>query len=156
MAMTMHKATQDGGIHLGTTHLHLKHILFATDFSSQAGAAFKVAVQLCRHFGSKLYTVHILTPALYAAGSGGVIVPAIREVELRRAQEKAVHYFARMSESDSIEHEEIITYGFVNELIGEIVESRGIDLVVMGSHGRGGLSKLALGSVAESALRHLH
>jgi nucleotide-binding universal stress UspA family protein len=142
-------------IHLGTAPLHSKHILFATDFSSYASAAFEVAAQLSQHFGSKLYMAHVITPMLYAVG-GGVITPALQEVEMKQAHMKLANYFARMPKLASIQHEEIVTCGSAKELIREIVEDKNVDLVVMGSHGRGGIAKLALGSVAESALRHLH
>ncbi len=148
------KTKKDTGIHLGTAPLHLKRILFGTDFSSMASAAFRVAARLSQHFGSTLYMTHVMSPMLYAAG-GGVVAPALQEVEIKRAQEKLIHYFARQPEFASIKHEEIITCGQIKELIREIVEEKRIDLVVMGSHGRGGIRKLALGSVAESALRLL-
>jgi nucleotide-binding universal stress UspA family protein len=141
-------------IHLGTSPLHLKRILFATDFSSPALASFKVAVQLSRHFGGRLYMTHVISPMLYAAG-GGVVTPALQEVEIRRAHEKLTHYFARLPQFASIKREGIVTCGQTKELIREIVEEKHIDLVAMGSHGRGGIRKLALGSVAESALRLL-
>ena len=148
------KTKRDTGIHLGTAPLHLKRILFATDFSSSASAAFRAAARLSQHFGSTLYMTHVISPMLYAAG-GGVVAPALQEVEIRRAQEKLAHYFAQLPEFASIKHEEIVTCGQIKELIRDIAEEKRIDLVVMGSHGRGGIGKLALGSVAESALRLL-
>lgn len=106
------------GIHLGTSPLHLKRILFATDFSSPASAAFRVAALLSRHFGGKLYMTHVISPMLYAAG-GGIVAPALQEVEIRRAHEKLTHYFARLPEFASIEREEIVTCGQAKELIRE-------------------------------------
>jgi nucleotide-binding universal stress UspA family protein len=153
--MATHRITENAGIHLGTAPLHFKRILFATDFSTQASAAFKWAARFSQHFGSKLYLAHVLAPVYYAAGSG-VVAPVLQEVETKQAQEKLAQYFSRMPELNSMKHEEIITCGLAKELIRSIAEENQIDLVVMGSHGRGGISKLALGSVAESALRHLH
>ena len=149
------KTKRIASIHLGTAPLHLKRILFATDFSSQAATAFKIAARLSGHFGSKLYMMHVISPMLYAAG-GGAIAPALQKVEIKRASENMATYFARMPAMTSVEHEEIVTCGSAKELIPAAVKEKRIDLVVMGSHGRSGISKLALGSVAESALRHLH
>jgi nucleotide-binding universal stress UspA family protein len=148
-------AKRKQSIHLETTRLHPKRILFATDFSSQASAAFKWAARLSQHFGSKLYMAHVLAPAYYAAGSG-IVAPVLQEVEIKLAKEKLARYFARKPELDSITHEEIVTIGPAKELVQSIAEENHIDLVVMGSHGRGHVSKLALGSVAEAVLRHLH
>lgn len=149
------KTKRIASIHLGTAPLRLKRVLFATDFSSQAATAFKIAVRLSEHFCGKLYMMHVISPMLYAAG-GGVIAPALQEVELKRASENMAAYFARMPEMASVEHEEIVTCGAAKELIPGVVKEKRIDLVVMGSHGRSGIGKIALGSVAESALRHLH
>jgi nucleotide-binding universal stress UspA family protein len=119
-------------VHLGTWPLHLKRNLFATDPSSPASAAFKVAAQLGQHFGRQALHDNVISPMLYAAG-GGVVAPTLQEVEIRRAREKLTQYFARLHEFGSIEREEIVTCGQAKELTREIVEEKNIDLVVMGS-----------------------
>jgi nucleotide-binding universal stress UspA family protein len=146
------QGTGNDSIHLGTTRLSFKRILFATDFSPLVSVAFKWAAQFSRYFSSRLYMVHVLS---YGADSG-VMAPVLVEVEIKRAQEKLSRYFLRKPDLVSIEHEEIVVRGPTTELIREVVTENNIDLVVMGSHGRGGIGKLILGSVAESALRHLH
>ena len=152
---TTRMAHESAGIHLRTTPLHFRRILFTTDFSSHALLAFKFAAQLSKHFGSKLYMMHVISSMFNATGRG-VITPLLREVEVKHAQEELSHYFARTYGSESIEREEIIVSGIPKDLIPKIAVEKQIDLVVMGSHGRGGIGKLALGSVAEWALRHLH
>jgi nucleotide-binding universal stress UspA family protein len=137
---------------LDTTSVHLKRILFATDLSRQATTAFKFAAWLSLRFGSKLYLVHAISSAYYAVDAGKV-APALRDVEMKVAHKKLGHYFERMREAGLVDREEIVTSSLPKELIREVVETKRVDLVVMGSHGRGGIGKLALGSVAESAIR---
>jgi nucleotide-binding universal stress UspA family protein len=153
--MPARKTKKITSLHLSTAPLHLKRILFATDFSSQAATAFELAAQLSEHFGSRLYMMHVISPMLYAAGNGGVIAPALQKVEIKRATENMEAYFSRMPAMAALKHEEIVTCGAAKDLIQSAVKEKGIDLLVMGSHGHSGIGKLALGSVAESALRHL-
>lgn len=156
--MTIKAAVQEKnkhtGAHLQTAPLHFKRILFATDFSSHASPAFKTAARLAQHFGSKLYMVHVIAPTLYAP-AGDVFTPILWDAEIKRANEQLARYFARMPEIELVEHEKVIVFGIAKEMIQEVAEEMHIDLAVLGSHGRGGIGKLALGSVAESALRHL-
>ena len=133
---------------------HPKRILFAADFSRQANKAFHYAVWWNRRFGGKLYSAHAI-PAVYYAVDAGKIAPALRDSEIEIAHKKLQRYVARVQDKQ-FDHEEIVASAVPKELIREMVESRHIDLVVMGSHGRGGLGKLTLGSVAESVLRHLN
>ena len=150
-----HKTKSAHDIHLGAAPLHFKRILFATDFSPQASAAFKTAVRLSQNYGSMLYLAHVVSPMLYAP-NGGVVAPALQQAEIESAHEKLGHHITRMPEPGAIKYQQIVTCGMAKELIPAIVKENHIDLLAMGSHGRDGVSKLALGSVAEAALRHVH
>jgi len=75
---------------------------------------------------------------------------------VERAREELHKYMCKIPEFRTAPHEEIVLCGPALATIIEMVEMKGIDLVVMGSHGRGGLGKMVLGSVAEAAIRRLH
>ena len=131
-----------------------RRILFATDFSPACDSAFEYAAMLSKHFGARLYLLHILAP-YYSAVGGGVITPALQRVETRYAEERLAAYLRRMPELDSIKSKPLVSCGKTRESIVEAVRSLRIDLLVMGSHGRGGIRKLVLGSVAEAILRNM-
>jgi len=150
-----HKTKSAHDIHLGAAPLHFKRILFATDFSPQASAAFKTAVRLSQNYGSMLYLAHVVSPMLYAP-NGGVVAPALQQAEIESAHERLGHHITRMPEPGAIKYQQIVTCGMAKELIPAIVKENHIDLLAMGSHGRDGVSKLAwIGRRSGSAPRAL-
>jgi nucleotide-binding universal stress UspA family protein len=130
-------------------------LLVATDFSEQATLAVKIAVPLARQLGTRLHMLHIVSPLTHAPGGAG-ITPALREIDLRSAENRLRRYTARIPEARALGPEEIVLCGSVAEAIPAVVESKGIDLVAMGSHGRSGVGRHVFGSHAEHAVRHLH
>jgi universal stress protein A len=76
-------------------------------------------------------------------------------MDLQNAREKLHRYVERIPDLRTVKHEEIAFLGSASEAIQSVGESNGIDLLVLGSHGRHGLAKLTLGSVVEWAIRRL-
>jgi nucleotide-binding universal stress UspA family protein len=145
----------EASLHLGTSPIRIRRILAATDFSEQATLALKIAARLAKQLRSRLYVLHTVVPQVYTPGIG-VLAPVLQEVDLEGAREQLHEYAIKIPEVRTVKHEEIVLNDTVIEAISGEVESKIIDLVVMGSHGRGGLGKLLLGSNAENAIRHLH
>lgn len=138
--------------HLESSPIRIKDILLATDFSEQATEAAKVAAALAKTFDAQLHIVHAVPLQVYAADSTAVL----QRVEVESGR-KALHaYAAKTPQLKSIKHEEIVISAMPTDAIALVVEERKIGLVVVGSHGRSGIKKVVLGSVAESAVRHLH
>ncbi len=136
------------------TALSLKNVLFATDFSATSEAAFPYATAICRHFGSVLHTAHVLSDASLLMMTGGVdyvSMSTIYEDAHTEAKEKLDHISGRL---EGIPHRNYVRHGQVWKNLSGIVEENSIDLIVLGTHGRTGLGKLLLGSVAEDILRH--
>ncbi len=132
------------------TALQINNILFATDFSPAAIAALPFAAQLAREFGAKLYAVHAKAPENYA-------LPATEIWPLANAQlEKETADFKRTLSEDfpDITSEVVIMEGGVAGVIDHVAETRKADLIILGTHGRRGIGKFILGSVAEEILRH--
>jgi nucleotide-binding universal stress UspA family protein len=141
--------------HLETTTLHIKGILAATDLSEQATIALEFAARLAKQFHSRLHLLYTVMPQLYIANTA-VLSAEVQKVEIDRAQEELRRYASKIAELRTLRHEEIALCGPTIDAIDELVEMKGIDLLVMGSHGRSGLGKMMLGSVAEAAIRRLH
>jgi nucleotide-binding universal stress UspA family protein len=132
----------------------VKNVLFATDFSATSEAALPYATAICRHFGSTLHTVHVLSDAGLLMMTGGVdyvSMGTIYEDAQTEAKEKLDKLCAGFQE---IPHRNYVRHGQVWKNLAAIVEDNAVDLIVVGTHGRTGLGKLLLGSVAEDILRH--
>lgn len=141
--------------HLETTPIHIKEILAATDLSGPATLALKVGARLARQLQSRFHVLYTVMPQIYAADTT-FLSAELQKIETQRAEKQLHLHLTRIPEVRTIRHEEIALCGPPAEMIGAVIEEKGIDLVVMGSHGRGGLSKMVLGSVAEEVLRRGH
>ncbi len=132
----------------------VKNVLFATDFSATSDAALPYAAAICRRFGSTLHALHVLSEASLLMMTGGVdyvSMGTIYEDAQNEANERLEHIFARL---EGIPHRCHVRHGQVWKNLEAIIQENDIDLIVVGTHGRGGLGKLLLGSVAEDILRH--
>ena len=80
--------------------------------------------------------------------------PLPQALDLRRLDaENQMKHFVEVSTIGDLTHHSRVEQGPVTAVLSSIVENEGIDLLVLATHGRGGLKKLALGSVAEEMLR---
>jgi len=129
----------------------LTNILHLTDFSSSSDAAFRWAVGIARANQAKLLVLHVLVPKALAY-MGPDYSPQIA----LDAQEKcACDEMRRMGEHlVGLPHEMIVRRSSdVWTAIEKELEKTRSDMIVLGTHGRTGLNKLLLGSVAERVLR---
>jgi nucleotide-binding universal stress UspA family protein len=129
-------------------------IVVPTDFSSCAEEAWTTAQRLARAFGSELILVHVMVePTFYsgapfARGIGQEVYTAARrwaerELEAWVAKAKASGLQARVQLRVGVAHDEIVA----------AATDERADLVVIGTHGRGGLNRALLGSVADRVIR---
>lgn len=128
--------------------MHAKKILFPTDFSTLSDAALQYATTLARDMGAKLVIVHIEEPpAAYGAGEMYYGIPdpdtaaLTKMLDVVRPADAAVPFEHRL-----------VTGEPATEIV-ELAKEEGVDLIVMGTHGRTGLGRLLMGSVAESVVR---
>ncbi|MFO0958057.1 MAG: universal stress protein [Isosphaeraceae bacterium] len=129
--------------------MSFRSILYPTDFSACSEAAIPMARALAREQGAKLVLLHIAPIEIIP--DGAYVVPmdldAYREAldELRRRLEGPDMKLA--IETD-------IRQGDAADEILKAADAWRSDLIVMGTHGRTGLGRLVLGSVAEAVMRH--
>lgn len=132
--------------------IFLKSVLIATDFSEASEKALRHALAIARHYGAKLYLVHVVASLGFTL-VGPDAVNLATEVVWRDARELE----NRLVESGALAdlpHEVIVRQGNVWDELDQIINQQQIDLVVVGTHARRGLGKLVLGSVAEHIFRH--
>src|SRR5579864_526734 len=133
--------------------LTIKNVLFATDFSATSDAALPYATAICRRFGATLHAAHVLSDANLLLMTGGidyVSMGTIYDDAHTEAKEKLDQMAARLE----IPNRCYVRHGQVWKGLAALIEENEIDLLVVGTHGRTGLGKLLLGSVAEDILRH--
>ncbi|HUK30663.1 MAG TPA: universal stress protein [Candidatus Acidoferrum sp.] len=131
------------------TRVALKNVMIATDFSPVSEAAFQYAEAIGRRFGSKLHAVHVVPPDAYKYVPGGAgEVPW--DIDEQQAKKEMKHLDDRMN---GIPHDTTIVRGEIADTIHTLISARNADLLVLGTHGRRGLGRVLLGSVAERVFR---
>jgi len=127
----------------------IKNILFATDFSPAANAAAPYATQLARNYDAKVFGVHINPFENYAVAASEAWA-AMSDSAEERAKEDSARLNKQLA---GVQHEVVIGEGNIWETLNELIQHKGIDLIVLGTHGRSGMGRILLGSVAEEILR---
>jgi nucleotide-binding universal stress UspA family protein len=129
------------------TGVSFENILVATDFSPCSEAALPYALGLAKRYGSKVYTAYVMPHQVFVESAQPDLIQA------RRTAERKLAEIANMEAIQGIKHGELIREGEVPEVIANLIRQQRIDLLVMGTSGRKGVSKLLLGSVAEVVFR---
>jgi nucleotide-binding universal stress UspA family protein len=131
-----------------STPVKLNKVLFATDFSAPSNAALPYALAIAHEYGAKFYAAHVNSaesyllatpesfPSLKDAGGDQILDAARVEKELRKRA-----------------HTVVGAVGDISDVLFRMLKDNDIDLLVLGTHGRSGLSKLLMGSVAEQIFR---
>jgi nucleotide-binding universal stress UspA family protein len=126
-------------------------VLTATDFTPASERAFSFALGLAHRYGAMLDIVHALPLDEVGIRS---MVPVPREMDTRLLEaEKHMKRAAKDAKTAGVANEVIMEKGHVSDVIADVAWRYNADLLVVGTHGRSGFKKLALGSVAEAVLR---
>jgi nucleotide-binding universal stress UspA family protein len=131
----------------------VKRILCPVDFSDTSGRALREAVHLARQLGSQLSVLTVVQPL-------GAILPRIsvsQEDQQKYHDKNKARFDEFLGKFDlhGVECETLIREGRPHEEILKVASEKQVDLLVMGSVGRTGLARLALGSVAQKVTRQL-
>ena len=129
--------------------IQLKNIVFATDFSPVSMAALPFVANLARGYGAKVWGFHVISPNVYPVPPS-LVTPTPDENSAVVAERLGASLSEHLGD---IPQEVIIAYGETWSALASMIEKNDIDLVVIGTHGRGGLGRTLLGSVAESVFR---
>ena len=134
--------------------IRLTTILVPSDFSECSDAALRYGLELARRFDARLHLLHVvqdpLTQPWAAEGFSAPLFEAVekwqREAKARLAAAIPLSDVGRVTVSATVAwpYAEILRYAAEND----------VDLIVMGTHGRSGVSHMLLGSIAERVVRH--
>ncbi len=131
------------------TRIALNNILYLTDFSAPSASALPYAKSLAMEFGAKLHALHILTPDVYAATTPELAVEVEEgQKQYAKAQMKKVEAGLR-----DLPHVTRIESGAFWPGLENVINAAHADLIVVGTHGRTGVRKMLLGSIAEEVFR---
>jgi nucleotide-binding universal stress UspA family protein len=128
--------------------LPIRIVLHPTDFSERSAYAFRLACSLARDYGARLIAVHVAPPPIINYGEG-VIPPApqhqqeelLAKLESLNARDSRVHVDHRLVDGDP-----------ASEIL-RVAKETNSDVIFMGTHGRTGVGRLLMGSVAEQVVR---
>ena len=129
----------------------IRRILHATDFSPASTPALKWAVALAKANRGQVMVLHVMTPPALAMPAEGYVSPTLYEnleSSTRAQARKRLDAVVAKARKAGVRATGILLEGVPHELIARAARTKKADLLVIGTHGRSGLAKLFLGSVA--------
>ena len=132
----------------------LKKILVPTDFGEAADAALEYARALARTFGASIHLLNVTEDASARMFAGEIYVPATFQADIEEAARKELQRRLVDNDANPLDiRPVVITSNSPAVSIVHYAKETGIELIVMGTHGRGAMGHLLLGSVAERVVR---
>jgi nucleotide-binding universal stress UspA family protein len=131
--------------------IRVQHILFPTDFSPAADAAFAYAVAIAERYHAKLHVAHVINVEPSGSTDSECSPASIKQAHEQAAQK--IHHLLRMRPLSADACDTIVAEGVVSEVLPDMLRRNRIDLAVLGTQGRRALKKLLFGSMAEEILR---
>lgn len=130
----------------------IRSILVPVDYSDSSRAGLDLALELAKRFEAKVTLLHVWGLPVYAFPEGAVFGPEV-VTRLTAAAQDALERLKKDVSGRGVEVGAISTIGTPAEEIVARAKSGPFDLIVMGTHGRTGLTHVLLGSVAERVVR---
>jgi len=129
-------------------------IIHPIDFSEEAETAERQAAELARRLGAELLLLHVsVETPLYAEGTLGMAnVKAVYETQARWSEQQLADRAALLTKN-GVATRWRRRVGSVHDAICDVAREEAADYIVMGTHGRGGIARFMLGSVADRVVR---
>jgi nucleotide-binding universal stress UspA family protein len=135
-----------------TERIQIERILCPTDFSIFSSRALRHATALAQRFEARLTVLHVIPQWIPYSGGAHFPPPMMANPELCRHVESDVRDFAAPAVDSGVPVEVVIREAEPWRGILDVAGGLPADLMVMGTHGRGGFEQLLLGAVAEKVL----
>ena len=130
-----------------------KHILVPTDLSEGAEEALDYACELARKFDATVHLLHVIGIPALGVPELGVAVTSTMIDSLVRENEIALEELADRKRQLATFGQILLRTGDARDMINQTAKELGADLIVMGTHGRRGVTRALLGSVTETVVR---
>jgi nucleotide-binding universal stress UspA family protein len=130
-----------------------KRILIATDGSDKSNLAAQEGMDLAKALGAEILALNVINEV--------VIASAVRQLganrkdvedKLTESGKKAADAIKKMGDAAGVKVDPIVRMGSPAQMVIDVARNEGADLIVMGSHGESGASKLLIGSVVQKVL----
>jgi nucleotide-binding universal stress UspA family protein len=132
----------------------LKAILVPTDFSEPSASALKYTRAFAEQFDSAIHLLHVLEdPFVYAPTSEGYMVPPNLIEEMEAGARERLEASLTAEERARFKAQLVLKHGSPFVEIVRYARENDVDMIVMGTHGRGPIAHMLLGSVAEKVVR---
>jgi nucleotide-binding universal stress UspA family protein len=128
----------------------IRRILHPTDFSSASRPAFERALGLARDSRAELVILHVMAPVIPVVGEGYIPPQTYEAIDTaaRKSAQKKLDALAARARNAGVRARPLLLEGTAHERIVSAAKAQRVDLIVMGTHGRSGLARLFIGSVA--------
>lgn len=134
--------------------IRLERILCPTDFSKFAFRAADYAVALGRHYDGEVHFLHVIPSSLIHPEQYPYVAEAVPLApEFRQRALERLDAFVALSKAEGVRTRFSVAEGAPVRAILETAEADGSNIISLGTHGREGVERLILGSVAEKVLR---
>jgi nucleotide-binding universal stress UspA family protein len=133
--------------------IQLRRILYATDFSEGSKMALPVVYAIARRYGSEVLAAHICSSHSHPLLTQDAVASLSQKEEIEAANELAE--LSRISRTLHIGTVPVLKTGEPVAELEKIVRGQAVDLAILSTHGRIGVQRVLLGSVAEATLRNL-
>ncbi len=130
----------------------IENVLIATDFSTYSNTVLQFGLQLARSYDAAAYVVFVV-PADESLMAGPQAYVAAKEAAARDLEELSAELSRKHSYVEGRDYHLCLLEGDVAHTILDFAHRKRVDLIVLGTHGRGGLGKALMGSVAEKVFR---
>ena len=134
-------------------YVSIQNVAVATDFSDCSERAVLHAVAVTRKFGAALHFLNILQPSKFA--SLPEMIPEVHKAAARDC-DQMISRLRSSSRLDGIDCHSWVEQGEIFEVVSEFVRNQHIDLLVVGTHGQGGITRFLFGSASQEFLHHVH
>jgi nucleotide-binding universal stress UspA family protein len=128
----------------------VRRIVHASDFSPASRAAFSRAVELARANRAELTVLHVMTPIIPYVGDAYATPQAYEAMlaSVRTQAQRQLDRLVRRARSGGARVRGVLVEGVPHERIARAARARRADLIVVGTHGRTGVARFFVGSVA--------
>jgi len=133
--------------------MNLRRLLVPVDFTETSDRALGYAIELARKFEASITLMHAYQIPVYGFPEGAYIAAADVATQLSTAAQQRLDMLVKGNKTAGIEITAILRDGVPWEEIGTVASEVHADLIVIGTHGRRGLARALLGSVAENVIR---
>ena len=135
--------------------IQFKRILHPTDFSDSGTAALRAACGMAAKFAADLHLLHVIQDVTLLApyGAAEAYLPAEWREEIREQVEASLAKLPDPAWEQGTATIRAVSEGVPHHEIARYAGDNGIDLIVMGTHGRTGMPHMLMGSVAEKVVR---